>query len=187
MKPNKGVQDFLTSSLTLGTINIFTSESIPVNSLSVPELTFPAKIPFPSAAPAGSLDISAHKFSVKQTIDLESVPRGITKYWCYFVSVSGSTTLSSVKMIDIKSKVLCSLSTDKQGQSLFNHPWYARSSGDGEASTVIVTDNSNNTLTSVRMTKGDRGEVVARRQVRWKGSWGITTDNNGNMYVLNVL
>ena len=170
-------------------VKMFSRDMRFLSSLSVPAQPWDVVVTDDQEAVVGTLDrkllrlqISAKTLTVKQTIDLNFKPYGITKYGDKFIVTSEHTTPPSVNMIDVTGKVLWTLSTDKQGQPLFQFPWYVNSCGDGETSSVIVADSGNNTLTSVRVRNGVRGEVVARRQV-WKLPHGMTSDSNGNIYV----
>ena len=69
-----------------------------------------------------------------------------------------------------------SMSSDDQGQWLFNYPLYVTI----ERNTVTVTDCGNNTLTVLN---GDTGDVIKRRNVKDKSLEGVTTGPSGNIYV----
>ena len=169
-------------------VKMFSRDMRFLSSLSVPAQSWFVVITDDQEAVVSTLDckllrlqISAETLSIKQTINLNLLRREITTYGDKFIPVFD--TPPSVNMIDMTGKVLWTLSTDKQGQPLFQVPWHVQSCDEGETSSVIVSDWGNNTLTSVRTRSGVRGEVVGRRQVEWKEPRGITSDSNGNIYV----
>ena len=129
------------------------------------------------------LQISAETLTVKHKIDLNFMPFGITKIGDKLVSVSRDTTPPSMNIIDMNGDTLWTLSADTQGQELFQRPYYVCSCGDGETSSVIISDNDHRTLTSVRIKDGVSGEIVARRKVIGRGCSGITINSNGDIYV----
>ena len=123
------------------------------------------------------LDISGSKMSINDTIRVSYDVEGISKYGEKLV-VTSDSHMPSVKLIDKTGRVYWSVSTDGQGQPLFQYPWYVIS--DIERNIVTVTDCGNNTLTVLN---GDTGDVIKRRSVKYKGLRGVTTGPSGNIYV----
>ncbi|MEW8542099.1 MAG: hypothetical protein AB2693_01070, partial [Candidatus Thiodiazotropha sp.] len=127
------------------------------------------------------LDISGSQFSIKKTTNLKYDVLGISRYNEKLVVINPYSKPPFVKLIDKTGRTYWSLTSDKQGQPLFNKPWYISSPGDGRSSTVIVTDEGSHTLT---LLNGDTGEVITRRQLKGKKyPNGVTTDSDGNIYV----
>ena len=124
------------------------------------------------------LGISGSKMSINDTTRVPYDVEGISKYGEKLVVTSYSPEPASVKLIDKTGRVYWSMSTDDQGQSLFNNPWFVTS--DIERNTVTVTDFGNDTLTVVN---GDTGDVIKRRSVKYKGLQGVTNGPSGNIYV----
>lgn len=125
------------------------------------------------------LVISGRGINIKRTQQLSFLVDGITKYQDKLI-ITSPTTPCSVKMIDQTGKVYWSVSSDEQGQILFQNPYYVSCRDDGRQSTVIVTDSGNNTLT---MLDSENGSVMTRRQVKEKRPRGIACDTEGNIYV----
>ena len=131
------------------------------------------------------LNISGSKMSINDTTNVSYGVKGISKYGKKLVVTSCSLITSSVKLIDRTGRVYWSVSSDDQGQSLFNRPMFEFVTSDIERNTVTVTDCGNNTLTVLN---GDTGDVIKRRSVNtvWsfpKSPYGITTGPSGNIYV----
>ena len=124
------------------------------------------------------LDISGRRMSIHSTTALSYDVRGISKYGEKLAVTSNSPKPRSVKLIDKTGRVYWSVSTDDQGQSIFNNPQYATSYI--ERNTVTVTDWGNHTLTVLN---GDTGDVIKRRSVKDKWPRGVTTGPSGNIYV----
>ena len=124
------------------------------------------------------LDISGSKMSINDITRVPYYVLAISMYGEKLVVTSYSPEPASVKVIDKTGRVYWSVSTDDQGQSLFNSPWFVTS--DIERNTVTVTDHWNNTLTVLN---GDTGDVIKRRSVKHKCLRGITTGPSGNIYV----
>ena len=128
-----------------------------------------------------TLDISGSHLSIKTTTQLPYNVRGISSYNDKLVVTSPYSNPASVKLIDQTGRVYWSVSSDQQGQPLFSRPFYVSSPVDGRSSTVIVTDQGNDTLT---LLNGDTGVVITRRQLKErKEPRGVTTDTTGNVYV----
>ena len=127
-----------------------------------------------------TLDISGSQLSIKTTTQLPYSVRGISRYNDKLVVTSPNSYPASVKLIDQTGRVYWSVSSDQQRQPLFSDPCYVSSPGDGRSSTVIVTNEGNDTLT---LLNGDTGEVITRRQLKKKCPEGVTTDTTGNVYV----
>ena len=124
------------------------------------------------------LDISGSKMSINDTTRVSFDVDGISKYGEKLVVTSDSPMPASVKLIDKTGRVYWSVSTDGQGQPLFEYPWYVIS--DIERNTITVTDFWTNTLTVLN---GDTGDVIKRRCVKDKSPQGVTTGQSGNIYV----
>ena len=124
------------------------------------------------------LGISGGKMSINDTTRVPCEVGGISKYGKKLAVTSFSPRPPSVKLIDKTGRVYWSVSTDDQGQSLFNLPWFVTS--DMERNTVTVTDRGNKTLTVLN---GDTGDVIKRRSVKYKCPYGVTTGPSGNIYV----
>ena len=124
------------------------------------------------------LGISGSKMSINDTTRVPYDVKGISKYGEKLVVTSKSPRPPSVKLIDKTGRVNWSVSTDDQGQSLFNLPWFVTC--DMERNTVTVSDCGNDTLTVLN---GDTGDVIKRRRVEDKWPRGITTGPSGNIYV----
>ena len=124
------------------------------------------------------LDISGSKMSINDTTRVSYDVDSISQYGEKLAVTSHSPEPASVKLIDKTGRVYWSVSTDGQGQPLFEYPWYVIS--DIERNTVTVTDMHNNTLTVLN---GDTGDVIKRRSVKDKGPRGVTTGPSGNIYV----
>ena len=123
--------------------------------------------------------ISGSKMSINDTTSVPYDVDGISKYGEKLIVTSISYLKpASVKLIDKTGRVYWSVSTDDQGQSLFEYPWCVIS--DIERTTVTVTDCNNNTLTVLN---GDTGGVIKRRSVKYKSPHGVTTGPSGNIYV----
>ena len=124
------------------------------------------------------LDISGSKMSINDTTRVSYDVDSISQYGEKLAVTSHSPEPASVKLIDKTGRIYWSVSTDDQGQSLFNNPKYVTS--DIERNTVTVTDCGNNTLTVLN---GDTGDVIKRRCVKDKSPEGVTTGPSGNIYV----
>ena len=124
------------------------------------------------------LDISGSKMSINDTTRVSYDVDSISQYGEKLAVTSHSPEPASVKLIDKTGRIYWSVSTDDQGQSLFNNPKYVTS--DIERNTVTVTDCGNNTLTVLN---GDTGDVIKRRCVKDKLPEGVTTGPSGNIYV----
>ena len=124
------------------------------------------------------LDISGSKMSIIDTTRVPYDVKGISKYGEKLAVTSNGPEPFSVKLIDKTGRVHWSVSSDGQGQSLFNNPLFVTS--DIERSTVTVTDCWNNTLTVLN---GDTGDVIKRRSVKDKSPKGVTTGPSDNIYV----
>ena len=124
------------------------------------------------------LDISGSKMSINDTTRVSYDVDSISQYGEKLAVTSHSPEPASVKVIDKTGRIYWSVSTDDQGQSLFNNPKYVTS--DIERNTVTVTDCGNNTLTVLN---GDTGDVIKRRCVKDKSPEGVTTGPSGNIYV----
>ena len=124
------------------------------------------------------LGISGSKMSIKTTTRVSYGVDGISKYGEKLAVTSYSPKPSSVKLIDKTGRVYWSVSSDGQGQSLFDLPHFVTS--DIERNTVTVTDWGNNTLTVLN---GDTGDVIKRRSLKDKSPRGVTTGSSGNIYV----
>ena len=124
------------------------------------------------------LGISGGKMSINDTTRVSYYVEGISKYGEKLVVTSNGPMPASVKLIDKTGRVYWSMSTDDQGQSLFNCSLYVTSNI--ERNIVTVTDLENNTLTVLN---GDTGDVIKRRSVKDKGPRGVTTGPSGNIYV----
>ena len=126
------------------------------------------------------LHISNNKLAIKREVQRPFDIHGITRYKDNLVVTCSRTGQPAVKLIDMTGKVIWSLSTGDTGQSLFREPLYVSSFPDGKSSSVIVTDESNHTLT---LLNGDTGEVITTRKLERKRPRGFATDNAGNVYV----
>ena len=124
------------------------------------------------------LNISGSKMSINETTRVPYHVAGISKYGQKLAVTSNSPKPASVKLIDKTGRVYWSVSTDGQGQSLFEYPRYVTS--DIERNTVTVTDCWNHTLTVLN---GDTGGVIKRISLRYKHPRGVTTGPSGNIYV----
>ena len=124
------------------------------------------------------LDISGSKISINDTTRVSYDVDSISQYGEKLAVTSHSPEPASDKLIDKTGRIYWSVSTDDQGQSLFNNPKYVTS--DIERNTVTVTDCGNNTLTVLN---GDTGDVIKRRCVKDKSPEGVTTGPSGNIYV----
>ena len=124
------------------------------------------------------LGISGSKMSINHTTRVPCKVGGISQYGEKLAVTSHSPRPPSVKLIDKTGRVYWSVSTDGQGQPLFEYPWYVIS--DIERSTVTVTDWGNNTLTVLN---GDIGDVIKRRSLEDKWPRGVATGSSGNIYV----
>ena len=124
------------------------------------------------------LDISGSKMSINDTTKVSYDVDSISQYGEKLAVTSHSPEPASVKLIDKTGRIYWSVSTDDQGQSLFNNPKYVTS--DIERNTVTVTDCGNNTLTVLN---GDTGDVIKRRSVKEGSPEGVTTGPSGNIYV----
>ena len=125
-------------------------------------------------------DISDRRMSIKQTVKLPFIVRGIATYKDKLVVTSQTTSPPSVKLIDQTGRVYWSTDTDQQGQKLFYSPNYVTCYDDGGSAAVIVSDLFSHTLTVLN---ADTGDVITRRHVEGKYPHGVTTDTTGNIYV----
>lgn len=126
------------------------------------------------------LDISDTKMSIKRTVRLPFAVTGITPYKDKLLVTSSSTSPRSVKLIDQSGRIYWSTDTGKQGQRLFICPEYVTCYDDGGSAVLIVSDQSNDTLTVLN---ADTGDIIARRDVTGKSPKGVTTDADGYIYV----
>ena len=125
------------------------------------------------------LGISARKMSINDTTRVPYYVTGISMYGEKLVVTSYSPEPASVKLIDKTGRVYWSVSSDGQGQSLFDFPQFVTS--DIERNTVTVTDwGKKNSLTVLN---GDTGDVIKRRSVKDKRPRSVTTGRSGNIYV----
>ena len=117
--------------------------------------------------------------SIKGTVSLPFAVVGIAPYKDKLL-VTSYTSPRGVKLIDLSGRVYWSTDTGQQGQRLFICPDYVTCYDDGGSAAVIVSDQSNNTLTVLN---ADTGEIINSREVKGKSPKGVTTDTFGNFYV----
>ena len=134
--------------------------------------------------------------TIKKTEKLGFDVWGICRCNDKFVVTCPGTEPPSVKLIDQTGKAFWSASTDQNGEYLFKDPRYVCCYGDGEKSTVLVTDRLQNTLT---LLNAETGAYTVQRHL--KGNWdqrvvnikrhllgkeglrGVTTDMEGNVFI----
>lgn len=85
-----------------------------------------------------------------------------------------------VKMIGLDGNKLWSTLVNDQGQSLFGNPDSVATTTIKNKSSVIVSDNEKNTLTIL---DGNDGKLIRIINLHRKGPQGLTTDDDGNIYV----
>ena len=85
-----------------------------------------------------------------------------------------------VKMIDLNDTEKWSVSVDHKGQQLFAKPYSVTVSTCNDKSTAIVSDWGKNTLTLI---DPNDGHLIKKIDVKGKGPYGLTSDNDGNVYV----
>ena len=124
------------------------------------------------------LDISGSKMSINDFTNVSYDVGGISKNGKKLVVTSYSPNPPSVKLIDKTGRVYWSVSSDGQGQPLFEYPQCVIS--DIERNTITVTDWGNDFLTVLN---GDTGGVTKRRSVEDKSPKGVSTGPSGNIYV----
>ena len=117
--------------------------------------------------------------SVQRPMQLGYTVWGITSYKDRLV-VTARTTPPSVRMIDRNGKEVWSVTKGPDNQQLFDTPLYIVTSKINATETVIVSDYVKETLTLLNANNGSLMKIV---DMKGKCPYGITVDNNGNIFV----
>ena len=117
--------------------------------------------------------------SVQRSMQLGYTVWGITTYKDRLV-VTADTTPPSVRMIDMNGKEVWSVTKGPDNQQLFGAPFYIVTSKINDTETVIVSDCEKETLTLLNANNGSLLKIV---DMMGKGPFGITVDNDGNIFV----
>ena len=126
------------------------------------------------------LDISnPPSSSVQRSVRMRYTVWAITTYSDKLV-VTTATTPPSVRMIDMNGKVVWSVTKGPDNQELFDVPRYIVTSKVNETEAVIVSDYRKETLTLLNANNGSLLKIV---DMKGKCPYGITVDNNGNIFV----
>ena len=126
------------------------------------------------------IDVSdPSSMSLREEIQLEYDVYAITNYRGNLI-VTCNTDPRSTKMIDLKGKVLWSVSTDESGRELFSRPREVTTTVINNTATVIVTNWGKEILT---LLKAETGSYIRTIDVKGKEPEGITVDRDGNIYV----
>ena len=126
------------------------------------------------------LDISdPPSASVQRSVTLGYSAWGIATYKDKLV-VTTFTAPRSVRMIDMNGKEVWSVSKGPDNQQLFDASRYIVTSKINDTETVIVSDCEKETLTLLNANNGSLLKIV---DMKGKGPYGITVDNNGNIFV----
>ena len=131
----------------------------------------------------GFIDIAdSGDLSLKCIITMEQYVRGITATKNNLVVICDTSTgsLRSVQMIDRRGKIMWTTTSDSEGKNLFKYAWYLTTYSGDDCDTVIVTDWEGQTITVL---DAGTGKVVKVCYVKGKKPWGVTVDDNGNVYV----
>ena len=117
--------------------------------------------------------------SVQRSVTLGYNAWGITTYKDMLV-VTANTIPRSVRMIDMNGKEVWSVTKGPDNQQLFGRPWYIVTCKINDTETVIVSDCRKETLTLLNANNGSLLKIV---DMKGKYPYGITVDNNGNIFV----
>ena len=131
----------------------------------------------------GIIDIadSGH-LDLKRIIKTKQNVGGITAYNnnLIFTCVTSKERPSSIKMIDIRGKVLWTATTDSSGKDLFAYSVRLTTCSSDDGDTVIVIERDKHTITVLDT---GTGKVVKVCDVKGKKPGGVTVDDNGNVYI----
>ena len=86
----------------------------------------------------------------------------------------------SVQMIDMTGKILWTTTTDTEGKNLFDGATFLTTYSGDNGDTVIVTDWQKQAITVL---DAATGRFVKVCDVKGKKPWGVTVDDNGNVFV----
>ena len=126
------------------------------------------------------LDISDPSLaSVQWSVSLGYTALGITTYKDKLV-VTACTTPPSVRMINTNGKEIWSVTKGLDDEQLFVTPCFIVTSKINDTETVIVSDCRKETLTLLNANNGSLLKIV---NMKGKCPYGITVDNNGNIFV----
>ena len=131
----------------------------------------------------GFIDIAdSGDLSLKRIITMEQYVGGITATKNNLVVTCDTSAVSprSVQMIDMTGKILWTRTTDTKGKNLFDCARFLTTCSGDDGDTVIVTDWYRQTITVLY---AGTGKVVKVCNVKGKEPWGVTVDDNGNVYV----
>ena len=117
--------------------------------------------------------------SVQRYVTLGYIVWGMTPYKDKLV-VTACTTPRSVRMIDMNGKVVWSVTKGPDNRQLFGVPRCIVTSKINTTETVIVSDFVKETLTLLDANNGSLLKIV---DMKGKGPYGITVDNDGNIFV----
>ena len=118
--------------------------------------------------------------SVQRSASLGYRVWGIRPYKDKLVVTTYTTTPPSVRMIDMNGKEVWSVSKGPDNQHLFDAPRYIVTSKINDTETVIVSDCEKETLT---LLNANNGSLLKSVDMKGKGPYGITVDNDGNIFV----
>ena len=118
--------------------------------------------------------------SVQRSVSLGYKVLGITTTHKDKLVVTVDTTPRSVRMIDKNGKEVWSVSKGPDNQQLFVKPYYIVTSKINDTEAVIVSDWWKETLTLLNANNGSLLKIV---DMMGKGPFGITVDNDGNIFV----
>ena len=119
----------------------------------------------------------------KCIITTEQYVRGITAYNNNLIGIcetSAAKGLHSVQMIDMTGKVLWTATTDSEGKNLFDFAELLTTCSGDDGDRVLVTDSVKHIITVLYT---GTGKVVKVCDVKGEEPWGVTVDDNGNVYI----
>ena len=124
------------------------------------------------------LQVCETKLKIKTKNKMSFNMRGVCRYKNQFILTSPFSLPRCVKLTNLEGKTDWSVSS-AEGTELFVSPLYV-SNFNNDSSSVVVTDVSKSSVTCLN---GDNGKVLARWHKKVSEPAGLTTDNNGNIYV----
>ena len=117
--------------------------------------------------------------SIDRYVSLGYWARGMTQFKGNLI-VTKFDEPQCVKMIDLNGKEKWSVSVDHKGQQMFAQPYAVTISVCNDTSTAVVNDWGKDTLTLI---DPNDGHLIKTIDVKGKAPHGLTSDNDGNVYV----
>ena len=171
-------------------VKLFSPEGTLLSSLKPPEKPVDVAVINKSEAAIGMekkqigiIDIAdISHLSMTRIIKRDRFVCGITNYNKNLIIICCKSKESprSVQMIDMTGKILWTTTTDTEGKNLFDWTRFLITYSGDDGDTVIVTDWAKQTITVL---DAATGKFVKVCDVKGKKPWGVTVDDNGNVFV----